>query len=301
MAQEIQEDLRLPLDPSGASWSLCGIAGQPVNLIGLCCNVPVEIGGFAFPHNFFISKDTLGEKDIIIGQPWLLNHAARFDYLPDTGTTVQFWECGDREGNSVLINIPLIKSSHNVFRAFVKEPRFRVTNISYASCAVAETNPFTIHTHNRLTWMPASPSYNAKIGEAPVIPRLGNFMINSFNVPDPEIEKFGPWASKLGFVNKYVTLNDPIYDALCQIWHANYSMPSAPSITDGVKEIGMAKGYEDYEADSFTKAFTRSTAKARYKPVTKKVIPISTYDPDSIVPEYKPLEIKDPGPLPLHL
>ena len=32
----------------------------------------------------------------------------------------------------------------------------------------------------------------------------------------------------------------------------------------------------------------------------KKVIPVSTYDPDSIVPEYKPLEIKDPGPLPLH-
>ena len=76
MAQEIQEDLRLPLDPSGASWSLRGIAGQPVNLIGLCRNVQVEIGGFLFPHNFFISKDMLGEKDIIIGQPWLLNQAA---------------------------------------------------------------------------------------------------------------------------------------------------------------------------------------------------------------------------------
>jgi len=80
--------------------------------------------------------------------------------------------------------------------------------------------------------MPASPSYNAKIGETPVIPRLGNSMINSFNVPDPEIEKFGPWSSKLDFVNKYVTLNDPIYDALRQIWHVNHSLPSAPSITD---------------------------------------------------------------------
>jgi len=125
-------------------------------------------------------------------------------------------------------------------------------------------------------------------------------MINSFNVPDPVIEKFGPWSSKLDFINKYVTLNDLIYDALRQIWHVNHSLPSAPSITDRVKEIGIAKGYEDYEADSFAKAFTRSTAKARYKPVAKKVIPVSTYDPDSIVPEYKPLEIKDPGPLPLH-
>jgi len=76
MAQEIQEDLRLPLDPSGTSWSLRGIARQPVNLIGLCHNVQVEIGGFLFPHNFFISKDTLGEKDIIIRQPWLLNQTA---------------------------------------------------------------------------------------------------------------------------------------------------------------------------------------------------------------------------------
>ena len=95
MAQEIQEDLRLPLDLSGTSWSLRGIAEQPVNLIGLCCNIPVEIGGFAFPHNFFISKDTLGKKDIIIGQPWLLNHAVRFNYLPDTGMMVQFWERSD--------------------------------------------------------------------------------------------------------------------------------------------------------------------------------------------------------------
>ena len=125
-------------------------------------------------------------------------------------------------------------------------------------------------------------------------------MINSFNVPDPEIKKFGPWALKLDFMNKYVTLNDPIYDALCQIWHANYSTPSAPSITDRVKEIGMAKGYEDYEADSFTKAFMCSMVKAQYKPITKKVIPVSMYNPDSIVPEYKPLEIKDPGPLSLH-
>ena len=232
MAQEIQEDLRLPLDPSGASWSLCGIAGQPVNLVGLCRNVQVEIGGFLFPHNFFISKDTLGKKDIIIGQPWLLNQAAQFNYLPETGMTVQFWERGDQEGNSVLINVPLIKLSRNVFRAFAKEPRARfcVANISYASCAVAETNPFTVRTHNGITWTPASPSYNAKIGKAPVIPRLGNSMINSFN--DPEIEKFGPWSSKLDFINKYVTLNDPIYDALRQIWHANHSSPSDPSITD---------------------------------------------------------------------
>jgi len=36
---------------------------------------------------------------------------------------------------------------------------------------------------------------------------------------------------------------------------------------------------------------------AKYKPVAKKVIPISTYDPDTIIPEYMPLEPKELPPL----
>ena len=31
----------------------------------------------------------------------------------------------------------------------------------------------------------------------------------------------------------------------------------------------------------------------KYKPVVKKVIPISTYDPDTVIPEYMPLELKE--------
>ena len=31
----------------------------------------------------------------------------------------------------------------------------------------------------------------------------------------------------------------------------------------------------------------------KYKPVAKKVIPISTYDPDTVIPEYMPLEPKE--------
>ena len=31
----------------------------------------------------------------------------------------------------------------------------------------------------------------------------------------------------------------------------------------------------------------------KYKPVAKKVIPVSTYDPDTVIPEYMPLEPKE--------
>ena len=32
---------------------------------------------------------------------------------------------------------------------------------------------------------------------------------------------------------------------------------------------------------------------AKYKPIAKKVIPISTYNPDTVIPEYMPLEPKE--------
>ena len=32
---------------------------------------------------------------------------------------------------------------------------------------------------------------------------------------------------------------------------------------------------------------------AKYKPVAKKVIPVSTYDPDTVIPEYMPLKPKE--------
>ena len=32
---------------------------------------------------------------------------------------------------------------------------------------------------------------------------------------------------------------------------------------------------------------------AKYKPVAKKVIPVSTYDPNTVIPKYMPLELKE--------
>ncbi|KAF8309949.1 uncharacterized protein EI90DRAFT_3131202 [Cantharellus anzutake] len=45
----------LPVDPSGASWSLRGVSRHQIALEGLCREVPVTIGGIEVPHNFFIT------------------------------------------------------------------------------------------------------------------------------------------------------------------------------------------------------------------------------------------------------
>jgi hypothetical protein len=46
--QELQEGLGLPMDPSGANWTLRGVSGHPVHLVGVCRNVPVDVGGTAW-------------------------------------------------------------------------------------------------------------------------------------------------------------------------------------------------------------------------------------------------------------
>src|SRR5260221_8616801 len=114
MTLQQAQDLALPIDDSGNSWTLKGISGHTMGLEGICWNVPVMIGGIEFAHNFFISRSDLGNKDMVLGQPWLFSHSTRIDYIHDMGVTLQLWENGDRKGRSVLINLPLVKAPRNV-------------------------------------------------------------------------------------------------------------------------------------------------------------------------------------------
>ncbi len=85
-----------------------------MGLKGICWNVPVKIGGIEFLHNFFVTRTSLGNKDMVLGQPWLFSHSTRIDYIHEMGVTLQLWENGDRKGRSILINLLLIKVPHNV-------------------------------------------------------------------------------------------------------------------------------------------------------------------------------------------
>ena len=121
MTMDLQEKLELPVDLSGATWVLKGVSGHTVQLVGLCRNVPIGIGGLEFNHNFFVAQGSISDKQLILGQPWIYNHAACFDYIPPKGLQMQIWEHGD----SVRITIPILNSPRNVFGASVKESRTR--------------------------------------------------------------------------------------------------------------------------------------------------------------------------------
>jgi len=75
-------------------------------------------------------------------------------------------------------------------------------------------------------------------------------------------------------------------------------------LVDHIKLVAKSKGYDECEAALFAKEFTSKMCsaqektnaqyecgRAKYKPVAKKVIPVSVRDPDSIVPEYKPIKL----------
>src|SRR5258708_5348251 len=114
MTLQQAQDLALPIDDSRNSWTLKSISGHTMGLEGICWSVPVKIGGIEFSHNFFITHSDLGNKDMVLGQPWLFSHSTRIDYVHDMGVTLQLWEKGDWKGRSVLINLPLVKAPRNV-------------------------------------------------------------------------------------------------------------------------------------------------------------------------------------------
>ena len=138
---------------------------------------------------------------------------------------------------------------------------------------------------------------NAMQGKMSLIPRFGSSIISSFELDEGNTLKFGPHWGNIDFANKYATLSGPIYEALQRTWLLS-DLSRESSLADHITKVGIAKGYDEHEAITFAREFNHSVMKAKYKPVAKKVIPVSVYDPHSIMPEYKPIEIGDLSPLP---
>ena len=193
ITQELQEGLRLPMDPSGANWTLRRVSGHPVHLVGVCRNVPVDVSGMGFNHHFFVTQDKIGKKGMISRQPWLFNHAARIDYIVRKGLQLQVWKDGNRENPSVRVSIPIIQSQRNVYKATARHPR----EVSAAAISLEsnelDINQFALRSYEsqEATWEPAKPSLIASQGRAPQIPRLGNSLIEAFDTPESDIDKFG--------------------------------------------------------------------------------------------------------------
>jgi hypothetical protein len=79
MSEDLHGRTGTPIDLDGARWSLKGINGGAVPLVGCCREVPVAIGGHRFDHHFFVNSET-GKQDVILGQPWLQWYTAALLY-----------------------------------------------------------------------------------------------------------------------------------------------------------------------------------------------------------------------------
>jgi Retroviral aspartyl protease len=115
MVQLTQAKLELPMDPSGKDWILHGVSGHQVNLVGLCRDVPIQVGGVPLLHNFFITLDNIGQKDIILGQLWLFSYSVKIEDVHGEGMNLQVWQDRDHQGRSIRITLPIMSAPRNVF------------------------------------------------------------------------------------------------------------------------------------------------------------------------------------------
>ncbi|KAF9504630.1 hypothetical protein BS47DRAFT_1401210 [Hydnum rufescens UP504] len=60
-------------------------------------------------------SDNIGQKDMILGQPWLYSYSARIEYAHGIGMNLQLWQDGDRDsGQSVRVTLPIMSTPRNV-------------------------------------------------------------------------------------------------------------------------------------------------------------------------------------------
>ena len=96
----------LEMDPDGSRWSLRGIGGEFVPLLGCVVNAPVQLQGKNFDHHFFVSA-TPGSSthEGILGQPWLSHFSAQINYVQGGDVELTVFPTGIKTGPSVSLSI----------------------------------------------------------------------------------------------------------------------------------------------------------------------------------------------------
>ena len=104
--KHLPEAASLPMDFDGMRWSLKGINGDYERLRGCAIDAPLRIGGHNFSHHIFISRQSIGRHDIILGQPFLQEFSARLDYERGNHCKLFLWSDGNRAKRlSLMITI----------------------------------------------------------------------------------------------------------------------------------------------------------------------------------------------------
>ncbi|KAF8240325.1 hypothetical protein L208DRAFT_1233437 [Tricholoma matsutake] len=112
----ISDDLywqtNLALDINGVHWSLKGINGSAVPLVGCCRDIPLICRGHHFDHHFFVSREGTGKQDVILGQPWLQWYSMSLMYSWTGVVEMCIWKDGDRErGGPPTLLIQLVAAN----------------------------------------------------------------------------------------------------------------------------------------------------------------------------------------------
>ena len=259
--------MELPMDPAGAAWTLRGVSGHQIALEGLCRDVPISIGGVEVNHNFFITRDKLNGKDVILGQPWLFGHSTRIDYVHDVGMIIQIWNEGDRDnGASVKVKLPIITAPRNVSHAYAYDS---------AELASVEVDLSKVKPGNDLA-SNDPPAFLTRISRA-------------FELPDSNSKELRPDGLETMIVSRE-DRDTSVFRALKRTWHVS-EMSNETTMPTRVQKVLMARGYDEKQAQDLSRQFTRSVMGAKYKSVAKKVLPVATHDPDASVPMYKTIDI----------
>ncbi|EMD31014.1 hypothetical protein CERSUDRAFT_100811 [Gelatoporia subvermispora B] len=116
ISRRVWEQTDVPMDEDGSRWSLRGISGEPVKLLGCCRDAPLEIEGARFDHHFFVSTQETGAHDGILGQPWFHWFSCRVDYDRFGTMEVEAWPSGVKSDKSVKLRAAGIDSTRNADR-----------------------------------------------------------------------------------------------------------------------------------------------------------------------------------------
>src|SRR5260370_19495588 len=275
MLHQVQE-LALPIDDSRNSWMLKGISGHTMCLEGICWNIPVKIGGIEFLHNFFVTRTSLGNKDMVLGQPWLFSHSTRIDYVHEMGVMLQLWENGDRKGRSILINLPLVKVPRNVMpirlRRNCESNSAQYDGSQSMKLAGPRTDPSSLNVRKFMNKGREARQIREHASEKPRPDGLSEDLILDSSLVNPLIEEVMKRAWTVSAKAYAEEFPQRIVNLRLNV--------RIPPIYDSVFTVRRSEG-------------------AKYKPVAKKVIPVSTQDPEAAIPAYRDIPIGELSELPV--
>ncbi|KAJ6474946.1 hypothetical protein C8R45DRAFT_834620 [Mycena sanguinolenta] len=132
VSHSLVQSLGLPNDTEGTRWSLSGVNGGSDRLMGLCRDVPMRVGGHNFNHHLFVSRQSPGKQDIILGQPWIQWFSGRIDLDRDGSMDLCLWEDGDRS-HPATISVRLLKPGNERNQTGFQQGSHRVVYAEEAS------------------------------------------------------------------------------------------------------------------------------------------------------------------------